>query len=75
MKRVTVHVFDSGQFADAVSVRKFLAHHGVDAVVVTKHAVQVRPDQQVLVAEVLPKYRWGWDRKPERKEEHHEAES
>ncbi len=74
MKRVTVHVFDKGQFPDALSVRKFLAHHGVDAVVVTKHAVQVRPGQQVLAAEVLPKYKWGWDRKPERNEEHCEAE-
>jgi hypothetical protein len=67
MKRVTVHVFNSGQFADANSVRKFLEGHGVNAVVVTKHAVQVRPDQQVLAAEVLPKYTWGWDRKAEKK--------
>ena len=74
MKRVTIHVFNSGQFADANSVRKFLERHGVDAVVVTKHAVQVRPDQEVLAAEVLPKYKWGWDRKPERNEEHCEAE-
>ena len=71
MKRTTIHIFEKGQFADAVSVRKFLVDHGVDAVVVTKHAVQVRPDQEVLAAEVLPKYKWGWDRKPEKKEEAH----
>ena len=62
MKRVTVHVFGKGEIADALSLRKFLEHHGVDAVLVTKHAVQVHPDDVVKAAELLPKYAWGWER-------------
>jgi hypothetical protein len=65
VKRTTVHVFGKGEFPDAFSLRKFLLRHGIDAVIVTKHAVQVRPDQEVQAAEVLPKYKWGWDRKKE----------
>jgi hypothetical protein len=66
LKRTTVHIFERGQFADAMSLRRFLAHHGLDAVIVTKHAVQVRPDHEVRAAELLPTYRWGWDRNEEK---------
>lgn len=65
MKRTTVHVFNAGEFALALSVCKYLKHHGVDAVMVTKHAVQVHPDHQRKANEVLQVYRWGWDRNPE----------
>ena len=41
MKRTTVHIFERGQFVDAMSVCRFLKQHGVDAVVVTKHAIAV----------------------------------
>ena len=41
MKRSTVHVFSAGEFGVAFSVCRFLKHHGVDAVIVTKHAVQI----------------------------------
>jgi hypothetical protein len=62
MKRATVHVFNVGESALAHSVCRFLKHLGVDAVVVTKHAVQVHPDHEQKAAEVLPQYRWGWER-------------
>ena len=65
MKRTTVHIFGAGEFAVALSLSRFLKHHGVDAVVVTKHAVQVHPDHVQKTADVLPAYRWGWDRPPE----------
>ena len=68
MKRTTVHIFERGQFVDAMSVCRFLKQHGVDAVVVTKHAIQVHPDDVVKAAEALPKYKWGWDRKEEKRE-------
>jgi hypothetical protein len=64
VKRKTVHVFGAGEFALAFSVCRFLKHHGVDAVIVTKHAVQVHPDQDQKAAAVLPAYKWGWDRPP-----------
>jgi len=63
MKRATVHIFQGGQFTVAWSLCRFLKHHGVDAVIVTKHAVQVHPDHQEKAAAALPRYRWGWDRK------------
>ena len=65
IKRITVHIFERGEFAVAWSVCRFLKHHGVDAVVVTKHAVQIHPDHEQKVHELLPAYMWGWDRKPE----------
>ncbi|MBZ5619884.1 MAG: hypothetical protein LAQ69_14345 [Acidobacteriia bacterium] len=65
MKRTTVHVFSAGNFALTFSVSKYLKHHGVDAVLVTKHAVQVHPDHEPKAAAVLPQYRWGWDRPPD----------
>lgn len=64
MKRTTVRVFNAGEFGLAFSVCKYLKHHGVDAALVTKHAVQVHPDHEQRAAEVLPKYQWGWDRAP-----------
>jgi len=64
VKRTTVHIFAAGEFGLAFSVRNYLKHHGVDAVIVTKHAVQIHPDHEAKAAEVLPQYRWGWDRKP-----------
>ncbi len=63
MKRETVHIFNAGQFSVARSVCRYLKHHGVDAAVVTKHAVQIHPDHAAKAKEVLPNYRWGWDRK------------
>ena len=62
MKRTTVGVFSPAEYGMALNIRKYLAHHGVDVVVVTKHAVQVHPDHTARAAEVLPQYRWGWDR-------------
>jgi hypothetical protein len=50
VKRTTVHIFERGQFVDAMSVCRFLKQHGVDAVVVTKHAIQVHPDDVVKAA-------------------------
>lgn len=65
MKRTTVHIFGAGDFAVALSLCRFLKHRGVDAVVVTKHAVQIHPDHQQKAAAALPEYKWGWDRSPE----------
>ena len=62
MKRETIHVFPAGEFSLAFSVCRFLMHHGVDAVIVTKHAVQIHPDHRQPAADALPAYRWGWDR-------------
>lgn len=67
MKRTTVHVFDAGDFAVAHSVAGFLKHHGVDAVVVTKHAVQIHPAHEAKTKEVLPAWRWGWHWTPEQR--------
>ena len=64
MKRITVHVFKAGEFGLAFSVCRYLKHQGVDAALVTKHAVQIHPDHQQKAGEVLPAYRWGWDRAP-----------
>ena len=64
MKRSTVHVFNAGEFGLAFSVCGYLKHHGVDAVLVTKHAVQIHPDHQQKANDVLPAYRWGWNRAP-----------
>ena len=66
VKRATIHVFDAGDFVLASSVSKYLKHCGVDAVLVTKHAVQVHPDHKQKAADLLPEYRWGWDRPPDR---------
>lgn len=66
-KRATVHVFNAGDFAVAHSVAKFLKHHGVDAVVVTKHAVQTHPAHEQKTREVLPDWKWGWDWTPEQR--------
>ncbi len=65
MKRSTVHVFNAGEFALAFSVCRFMKHHGVDAVIVTKHAVQVHPHDEQKAVAVLPAYKWGWERPPE----------
>jgi hypothetical protein len=65
VKRKTVHVFNAGEFALALSVCRYLKHHSIDAVLVTKHAVQIHPDHEEKAAGVLPEYRWGWDRKQE----------
>jgi len=62
MKRTTVHIFGAGEFAVALSLCRFLKHRGLDAVVVTKHAVQVHPDHARKAAAALPDYQWGWDR-------------
>ena len=62
MKRTTVHVFNAGEFSVASSVSRFLKHHTIDAVIVTKHAVQIHPDHEQKAARVLPNYRWGWER-------------
>jgi len=64
VKRKTVHVFGAGEFALAFSVCRFLKHYGVDAVIVTKHAVQIHPDQEQKAVAALPAYKWGWDRPP-----------
>ena len=63
MKRHTIHVFRAGEFTNALSLTRFLKHHGVDAGIVTKHAVQVHPDHAQQAAAVLPDYKWGWDRR------------
>jgi hypothetical protein len=65
VKRITVHIFGAAEFAVALSLCRFLKHNGIDAVLVTKHAVQVHPDQVQKTATVVPAYRWGWDRPPE----------
>jgi hypothetical protein len=65
VKRITVHIFGAGEFALALSLCRFLKHHGVDAVLVTKHAIQVHPDHDQKTAAVLPAYKWGWDRPSE----------
>jgi hypothetical protein len=65
VKRKAVHVFGTGEFGLARSVCRFLNHHGVDAVIVTKHAVQIHPDHEQKAASVLPDYKRGWDRSPE----------
>ena len=63
MKRTTVHVFNAGEIPEALSVCKYLRHHQIDAVIVTKHAVQISPDhKQEAVTEILKGYRWGWDK-------------
>lgn len=62
MKRTTVHIFSSGDFAVALSLCRFLKHRGLDAVLVSKHAVQVHPDDELKAAAALPSYKWGWDR-------------
>ena len=62
MKRATVHVFNAGEFCVAFSLCRFLKHHGIDAVIVTKHAVQIHPHHEQKAASVLPDYRWRWDR-------------
>jgi hypothetical protein len=64
MKRSTDHVFNAGEFGLAFSVCRYLKHHGVDAVLITEHAVQIHPDHQQKAGVVLPAYRWGWDRVP-----------
>ena len=69
MKRSTVHVFKAGEFGLAFSVCRYLKHHGVDAVLVTKHAVQIHPDHGQKTSEVLQAYRWGWERTPQPGEE------
>ena len=63
MKRTTVHIFGAGDFAIAWSLCRFLKHRDVDAAVVTKHAVQVHPDDEQKAAAALPSYKWGWDRR------------
>ena len=62
-KRITVHVFEKGRFPEALSLCKFLKHCGIDAVIVSKHAVQVIPESKARTVEVLKGYKWGWDRK------------
>lgn len=62
MKRITVHIFSAGDFAIAWSVCRFLKQRGIDAVVVSKHAVQVHPDHEQKAAAALSAYQWGWDR-------------
>jgi hypothetical protein len=42
MKRLTVKIFD--KFIDAITLNNFLLRHGIDAKIVTKHAVQVDPN-------------------------------
>ncbi len=65
VKRKTIHVFSAGEFALAFSVCRYLKQHGIDALLVTKHAIQIHPDHEQKAAGVLPEYRWGWDRKHE----------
>jgi hypothetical protein len=63
VKRITVHIFKAGELSVAHSIHNFLKRHGVDAVVVTKHAVQIHPDHMQKAADVIPAWKWGWDRK------------
>jgi hypothetical protein len=51
-----------------MSLCGFLKHHGIDATVVTKHAIQVHPGHALKAAEVMAKYKWGWDRKEGQRE-------
>jgi len=62
VKRITVHVFNVGEFGLALSVSKYLKHHGVNALIVTKHALQIHPDHRQKAAQVLSDYRWAWNR-------------
>jgi len=62
MKRATLHVFEAAEFAVAFSVYRFLRHHSINATLVTKHAVQVAPDQAQNASRLLPTWKWGWDR-------------
>jgi hypothetical protein len=73
VKRKTVHVFSAAEFALALSVCRYLKHSGVDAVMVTKHAVQIHPDHEQKAAGVLADYRWGWDRRQRQAREEENA--
>jgi hypothetical protein len=51
VKRVTVHIFE--KFLPAWDVTGFLQQHGIDAKLVTRHAVQVHPEQVEQAKELL----------------------
>jgi hypothetical protein len=51
MKRATIHIFE--KFLPAWDVTGFLKQHGIDAKLVTRHAVQVHPDQVAQAKELL----------------------
>ena len=63
VKRATVHIFERGELVVAMSLMRFLKWRGFDAVLVSKHAVQVLPDEHERAMAAARDYRWGWDRK------------
>ena len=68
-KRATVHIFNQGELVVAMSLARFLKWRGFDAVVVSKHAVQVLPDEHQRAMEATRDYKWGWDRKESKSNE------
>jgi hypothetical protein len=62
IKRSTLQVFDPGELGLANSIAAFLRHQGLDAVVVSKHALQVHPQHEAMAREAVKQYKWGWQR-------------
>lgn len=58
-----VNVAIQNKFLEAQSLVDYLAHYGVDVKLVSKHAVQVRPDHQQKAEELLKDFKWGWKNK------------
>jgi hypothetical protein len=44
----------------AMDVADYLAHHGIDAKLVSKHAVQIHPDHHEKALELGERYTWEW---------------
>ena len=59
-----LHVFERGEFGLALSVERYLNAHGIEAKLVTRHAVKVPTGTKAAAVELMADYRWAWDRKP-----------
>lgn len=58
VKRTNLLVTDD--LVGAMDVAEFLKAKGIDAKMVTKHAVQVLPNQKDYAEQMALKYKWGW---------------
>lgn len=46
----------------AQDLTAFLKSKGIDAKLVSKHAVQIHPDQSAQAEALSKEYKWGWKR-------------
>jgi hypothetical protein len=53
----------SEKLLDARRMLLYLRHHGIDVKKVSRHSLQVIPEQEQAAKELMEFYRWDWEDK------------